>query len=373
MLTTIQLAVDTGYRERKAEEFERAKAGAIAAGIPVIARPAVGYRQRKDRRLEPHPRVASLVREAFEMRAAGEGPTAIGEFLQSHRVKTSQGSRTWSKQAVAGLLRNRVYLGELSYGRDRRYVNPESHKPIVDLALWTAAQNPPGRLARPRTERGGYLLSGIVRCAACGYSLQGTVTSRGKHIYRCTRVHSGGVCPAPVRIPADRTETTVTEAFWSLVRDMEAHGSDDPAASLDGLQAALDKAQGALKQYMAQEVQEAIGDPALWAAGLRERREARDRAAEALGRARADQRDDEPPDVETLRGVWDTATVAERRELLAGRFDCFAVYRDPVLLAAYPTGTAPKGLPRQGFKVAPELVPFPDHPAREGAPEAVAA
>jgi hypothetical protein len=54
-------------------------------------------------------------------------------------------------------------------------------------------------------------------------------------------------------------------------------------------------------------------------------------------------------------------------------FGCFAAYRDPVLLVGYPAGTAPEGLPQQGFKVAPELVPFPEHPAREDAPEAVAA
>ena len=69
----------------------------------------------------------------------------------------------------------------------------------------------------------------------------------------------------------------------------------------------------------------------------------------------------------------ESATVGERRELLAARFDCFAAYRDPVLLVGYPSGTAPAGLPRQGFKVAPELVPFPEHPAREGESEAVAA
>ena len=44
MLTTIQLAIDTGYRERKRDEFDRAKAGAIAAGIAVVTHAAVGYR-----------------------------------------------------------------------------------------------------------------------------------------------------------------------------------------------------------------------------------------------------------------------------------------------------------------------------------------
>ena len=62
MLTTIHLAVDAGYRERKTEELERAKANAIAMGIPVANRPPVGYRKRTDRRLEPDPETAPAVR-----------------------------------------------------------------------------------------------------------------------------------------------------------------------------------------------------------------------------------------------------------------------------------------------------------------------
>src|SRR4051812_41004323 len=62
MLTTIQLAIDSGYRERKREEFERAKAGAIARGVAVNTRPAVGLRKRKDGTLEHDLRTASVVR-----------------------------------------------------------------------------------------------------------------------------------------------------------------------------------------------------------------------------------------------------------------------------------------------------------------------
>ena len=112
-------------------------------------------------------------------------------------------------------------------------------------------------------------------------------------------------------------------------------------------------------------MQEAIGDPALWAAGLRERREKRDRAAEALGVARAAQPVDQRPDVATLREVWETATISERRELLAARFDPFALYRDPVELVAYTTGSAPAGLPRQGNRTAPAPQPFPERPAAD--------
>ena len=72
MLTTIQLAVDAGYRERKRDELETAKENAIRLGIPVSNRPPTGYRKGDERRLEPNPAVAPVIRQLFEMRADGE-------------------------------------------------------------------------------------------------------------------------------------------------------------------------------------------------------------------------------------------------------------------------------------------------------------
>jgi len=119
MLATIQFAIDTGYLQRKAAEFESAKAGAIAAGIPVANRAPVGYRRGEDRRLEPDPDTSPVVQAVFERRAAGAGPTELCRMFEAAGVRTSAGSATWSVSAISQLLRNRVYLGELAYGKPR--------------------------------------------------------------------------------------------------------------------------------------------------------------------------------------------------------------------------------------------------------------
>ena len=134
-----------------------AKAGAIANGVPVHSRPAVGLRTRglvigddgvprKDRRLEQDPSTAPVVREVFELRAQGEGPAAARpSYLEAAGVTTSQGSKTWSKQAVYGLLSNPVYHGRAAL-RARRPLRVHGvEEPIVDFATWTAAQHPNGR------------------------------------------------------------------------------------------------------------------------------------------------------------------------------------------------------------------------------------
>lgn len=366
MITTIQLAIDTGYRQRKREEFERAKAGAIANGIPVVTRPAVGYRLGPDRKLEPDPISAPVVREVFERRAGGAGPVELATLLEDAGITTSQGSTTWTKPAVYGLLRNRVYLGELSYGTDRRYVNAESHEAIVDLPLWMAAQRPNGRSLASVGERTDWLLTGILRCGACRYCLQGTTTSRRKRIYRCTRRHAAGECPTPVRVDADAVERAVVEAFWSITTDLEAEGGAATQHDRDvgELEEALERATVALRQWMSPDVQGAIGDLGEYAGGLRERREAREQAAEALGRARleAARPNAEIPTVETLRTAWEQMSTRDRRELLGLRMDCVALRRDPSSVVVYPAGSGPADLPRRGFKTAPVLEPFPDPP-----------
>jgi DNA invertase Pin-like site-specific DNA recombinase len=356
----------TYVRKRARAGFERAKEQAIERGIPVNTRAAVGYRKRdgegEDRRLEPDPAVAPVVREVFERRAAGAGPAELADLLQARGITTSQGSATWSKQAIYNVISNRVYLGELRYGADGRFVNDSAHEPIVDLPLWLAAQHPNGRNLPRVGEASAWLLTGLLRCHACRYCLQGTTTSRGKRIYRCTRRHAGGVCPAPARIGADRVESAAIAAFWTITADLEVRGTTAPPDDVAALQAALDRAQDRLTQVESPELQDALGER--WPAVVRERRADRDEAAAALGRARsAGTADTAPVGVETLRGAWERMSARDRRELLALRVDCIALRRDPVEMVVYPAGAGPADLPRRGFKAAPVLSPFPDAPA----------
>jgi hypothetical protein len=361
MLTTIQLAIDGGYRERKREEFERAKENAIKLGIPIHTRPPAGLRQRRDRRLELDPHTAPIIREVFERSAAGEGPAALGAFLKERGVRTSQGSRTWTKQAVYGLLKNRIYTGELSYGRDRRFVNPTAVEPIVDESLWRGAQRSGTRtLAPARTAESKFLLTGIVRCHGCRYCMQATTTSRGKRIYRCTRTHSAGMCPEPARIDAETIERVAVDVFWALTENLEAEGQADTDGDIARLEAALERAEDTLRQWASPEVQDAIGDLAQYADGLKVRRAARDAAADELGRVRG-QRPVALPAADTLRAAWDRMKPQERRRLLAARFDCLALRRDRSLVA-FPAGNGPADLPRRGFTKTPALASFPDPP-----------
>jgi DNA invertase Pin-like site-specific DNA recombinase len=325
MLATIQFAIDTGYLDRKAAEFEQAKRGAIEAGIPIAHQAPIGYRKRADRRLEPDPVTAPIVRRVFEERAKGAGPTALARMLDESGIRTAAKSPAWTKSAVQQLIANRVYLGELSYGRPPRYVNREAHEPIVDVALWQAAQHPNGkRPAPPRT--GAFTLAGVLRCEACGYAMNGTRTSRdrgSKRVYRCRRRHAGGICPAPAYVLADSVERVVHGVYADLLQAVLEHHrpggvtlAGKPAPSLDALEGALATAEVRVAESLKPEMASAAGED--WPTVVRNARAARDAAALALGHARAELGEDAVTvSIEEALAMWERASTTTQRELIA--------------------------------------------------------
>lgn len=357
--------IATYMRKRARAGFERAKEQAIERGIPVHTRPAVGYRVGDGRRLEPDPETAPVVAEVFARRAERAGPAALAELLESRGVTTSQGSRTWSKEAIYNLLRNRVYLGELRYGRDRdpdtgelrpRFINPSAHEPIVDVVTWQLAQYRGVRRGGPERR---HVLSGLLRCGSCRHCLQGTRHSRGYRIYRCKRRHAGGICPATVRINAEWVERIVLADMWEHMPRLSAHGRNAPSGKVSKLVRNVESARAALAEWASPQMQEAIGNLDIYASGMRERRDRVGRAEAGLAAERSIlDATSALPEGLSLRKAWGRMTVDDRVGLLATRYDCLVLCRDPRRLVVFPAGTGPADLPRQGYRREPTLRPF---------------
>ncbi len=111
----------------------------------------------------------------------------------------------WTTSSVVHLLANRVHLGEVSCGSDTSRCTTRAR-----TRPWsTSRHGRPQRERRPLKERGTpYVLSGLVRCAACRYVMAGGpgVSNGRLRVYRCHGRHGGGKCPAPTMIVADRLE-----------------------------------------------------------------------------------------------------------------------------------------------------------------------
>lgn len=295
------LGVARLYRRTSGARFESAKARATRAGIRVGPVP-FGYRQRADRTLEPDPELAPVVRELFERRAAGDGWTVLA------RVLATATGRPWTRQGAAAIVHRRLYAsGRLEYGEWESEVEAGA---IVDWPLWEAAQRPGRKFGRSPAQR--WLLSGLVKCGTCGRNLQpwtGSARQGSPRRYRCPALDA---CPARASVSAEEAEGVVVARVLGMAHRVVTQAPK--GTPLEPLEAALERAEARLAQALAPEAQDALGGS--WAAVVKERREALELAAAALGQAQLEVPDEEARTFE-LAQVWEELPRMYQRDALA--------------------------------------------------------
>lgn len=160
-------------------------------------------------RWQPDPETAPLVRQAFEMRAAGRSLAEINAATMLYGSLNSY--RTFWQ--------NRLYLGIMEFGDQ---VNETYCTPIVNVDTWQKCQEISKKFTQhrhmqserehPRRMASSYLLSGLPRCARCGSPMWGQTSPQrnGDSIeaYRCTQSHRRRDCDLP-RIPAHALEQAI--------------------------------------------------------------------------------------------------------------------------------------------------------------------
>jgi hypothetical protein len=101
-----------------------------------------------------------------------------------------------------------VYRG---WAYSKPHVNKAAHPPLIDPDTWARVEAARGvKHDRPAE---GYELTGLVRCAGCGYAMMHN-TDHGRRYYRCKRrTVSKDRCPAGTNIPAAELETLVMQQF----------------------------------------------------------------------------------------------------------------------------------------------------------------
>jgi DNA invertase Pin-like site-specific DNA recombinase len=219
--------------------FRRAKEN-YAAGIKrrveqraYIYKTPFGYAKDDMGRLVVHEAHAKIVRELFERRAAGQDLGTLTRWMGSvgamnpHQGKNENGEpnppRPFVKTGVAGLIRNRAYLGEISVqvNDPKRKGNPETikdyHEPIITHAIFNAANSVKGAF-HPRNRKlvDQVKFRGKVYCATCGKRCKvGGATVKGERLagYTCT---SRG-CVAHASMRAARLDPYVEQMIMTAV------------------------------------------------------------------------------------------------------------------------------------------------------------
>jgi site-specific DNA recombinase len=285
-------------RDRTRGPTERA----VKAGIPPFAHIPPGYRRGPDRRVVVEEAEAAAVLRAFEMRDEGVVLREIRDYLRSHGIVRDI-------RGVQGMLSNRIYLGELHFGK---LVNLSSHTPIIDPSLFRRVQ--PTNKRGPRTGRSGLLLArlGILRCSGCGRGLvAGSQVRRGGR-YRDYRCPTNMECAQRVAISTSVADAAI-DAYMLEIQQLGQASNDDLLSAAETRLAEADRT-----------LREAINLLTDYGEAARPKLDAlqaeRDEAETALSRLRAGSR---------ARGVsadWRDLGLAERRAWLRAEFLGKVVY-----------------------------------------------
>ena len=194
---------------------------------------------------EIDPTQAAIVQRIFEEYASGLPPRRIVAGLSAEGIEgprgghwnasTINGSRQWRN----GILNNEMYLGRLVWNRQRFVKDPETGKRvsrinpesewittevpelrIIDDATWEKVQALKARYASRsgnRRQTRKRLLSGLVRCGACG----GAMTIVNRERYSCSARRERGTCDSPAGIAAAELETRVLDGLREILLGRE--------------------------------------------------------------------------------------------------------------------------------------------------------
>jgi DNA invertase Pin-like site-specific DNA recombinase len=262
--------IDKYHRMVAGERFALSARSAVLQGIPHGPTP-FGYYQLEDRTIEPDPQWAPIVVELYTMRVLGHGWGRLARWLSEVT------GHPWSRRGVQHIIERPLYgTGRLTLDDTVSLVDSGA---IVDEALWHAAQSP--KMVRDgRTERARAPLAGLLRCASCGHTLISVRQEGRPSRYRCKYLH----CPERVSIAADQAEELVVVESWA--QDMRLRVLPEETPDLVSLEDALAGSQRRLDHALRPATQDALGDD--WGPTVRDRREARDADAAALGLARSE-------------------------------------------------------------------------------------
>ncbi len=250
-MSTVQIGmyglVGQMQREEGAKKVKRGMVGVIRSGRNAGGK-AYGYRPvlGKPGELEIVEEEASIIRRIFELYASGVSPRSIAGILNGENIPAPRGKQ-WNASTINGngqrghgILRNVIYSGRIVWNRVRMVKDPSTgkrvsrsndaseletvdapHLRIVPYDLFDAVQarkqetTTMGSKA-PRSKR---ILSGLLRCGACGAGMTMVGADRGGHRIQCSNHRESGVCQNKRRYYLERIEALVLGRLRSQFAD----------------------------------------------------------------------------------------------------------------------------------------------------------
>ncbi|TNE87274.1 MAG: recombinase family protein [Deltaproteobacteria bacterium] len=354
-------------REQTAERTRLAMRARAERGLWNGGRPPLGYDGESGGHLAVNSEEAKVVRLIFAKYPEIRSTPKLAKWLNESgyrqkryvsRRRGQTGGKPFTSAAVLGILKNRVYLGEVSHHGDRF---EGQHEAIVAPDAFAQAAtiieaNTRNRGKAPARTNYDYLLTGLVRCT-CGSSL---TTSAGKsrngtvyHYYRCVGMNKklDHVCPVKM-VNAENLERRVVRIVREAARSpqiVEAALAEANAMAntrlapvqeqVDQLKRDLQRASDEAEQLLSLILTQGLGQSATAKRKLEEAERRHSQLRTTLGTAEGElirlqsQQLDMPVVVEALQGfdaVFNILSVDEKRDLLNLLVQQITVFEDRV-------------------------------------------
>jgi len=193
---------------------------------------------------------AEVVREVFTLFSQGYGKTKIARILNErgipnpteykrqkglrYKQATSRNSTLWKYFAIADMLVNEIYIGNMVQGKygsvsyktkqnkprpkEQWYRVEGTHEPIIDMDLWDRVQSLIAQKAKPFKVGEIGIFARKARCMYCDYTLR-TKRNHGYIYLQCeTSYISKGTCIGSF-IPVKKLEKIVIDELHKLVSE----------------------------------------------------------------------------------------------------------------------------------------------------------
>ena len=210
----------------------------VVRGSPQMDGAELGLRTINDRE-------AAVVREVFAAYGDGASPRSIAKDLNIRGIAGPSG-QSWGPSTIngnaargTGILNNELYIGRLVWNRLKYMKNPETGRrqsrlnpreswvvtdvpelQIVPQDLWDRAKARQAEMARGtrpdckqpvfwQVKRPRYLLSGLLKCGACGASY----TKSGANRFACAGARDRATCTNRVTVRGDKIEQAILDCL----------------------------------------------------------------------------------------------------------------------------------------------------------------
>ncbi|RYU58141.1 recombinase family protein [Methylolobus aquaticus] len=236
LMLNVLLSFAQFEREVTGERIRDKIAASKRKGLWMGGVPPLGY-DVDHRQLVVNEDEAAIVRRIFEDMLTIGSTTRIAANLNAEglttKAWTTQDGRTrpgaqFDKKYLYKVLRNRLYLGELSH---KGTWHPGVHPPLIDAALWTGvhallAKDAHTRSAETQTRaRTDAMLRGLLY-APNGERLYPTYARKNGRVYRYyvskSESRFGAAAKACVRLPAEAIESATVAQIMTVLASPEA-------------------------------------------------------------------------------------------------------------------------------------------------------